>query len=240
MKNALHLLGLDVARRSRLHDRDDGAEDFRGDAGRGGDQARQEAPEPGERQAAVVPDGAKNGVDGVTLGAVEEVSFGRAVGLHVAGHGLDGVPPSHLAADGGREDAAGSGDHDPQSLARDAVAAAAAIDMGAPDRAAGEAGDLADPGREAVAVMGVSRQGLRAGHEPAAGPAGVGDGDGGLHAEPVSRARAFSPGSIKRLAKSGDIPCVKVGRSLRFLTAEIEDWIELEEGRPNDECPGNQ
>ena len=52
--------------------------------------------------------------------------------------------------------------------------------------------------------------------------------------------RGFSPGSIKQLAKSGDIPSVKIGRSLRFLTAEIEDWIELEEGRPNDECPGNQ
>jgi hypothetical protein len=109
---------------------------------------------------------------------VEVVSFEQAVGLHMAEHGLDGVPPSHLAADGRRGEAAGLGDHDLKSLARDAVAAAAAIDMGAPDRAAGEAGDLADPGREAVAVMEVSRQGLRAEHELAAGPAGVGDGDG--------------------------------------------------------------
>ena len=140
----------------RVYDRSDSAEDFRGHAGCGVDQARQEAPEPCEQQAAVVADGAEDGVDGVAVMAVEVVSFEQTIGYHVAEHGLDGVPPSHLAADGRREDAAGSGDHDLQSLARDAVAVAAAIDMGAPDRAAGEAGDLSDPGREAVAVMGVS------------------------------------------------------------------------------------
>ncbi len=49
--------------------------------------------------------------------------------------------------------------------------------------------------------------------------------------------RGFSPGSIKRLAKSGDIPCVKIGRSLRFLTAEIEDWIDSKRGVPTTNVP---
>ena len=84
VKNALHLLGLDVARRSRLHDRDDAAEDFRGDAGCGGDQARQEAPEPCQRQAAVVPDGAEDGTDGVTLGCEQARNRGsESISMHI-------------------------------------------------------------------------------------------------------------------------------------------------------------
>ena len=115
---------------------------------------RAHAPEPCEQQAAVVADGAEDGVDGVAVMAVEVVSFEQTIGFHVAEHGLDAVSSAHLAADGRREDAAGVGDHDLQSLARDAVAAVAAIDIGALDRAAGEAGDLVDLGREAVAVIG--------------------------------------------------------------------------------------
>ncbi len=144
---------------------------------------------------------------------MEVVSFEQAVGLHVAEHGLDGVPPSHLAADGGREDAAGLGDHDLQSLARDAVAAVAAIDIGAPDRAAGEAGDLVDLGRGAVAVIGVSRQGLCAEHELAAGPAGVGDGDGGLHAELVAGA-GLAAGDAFGLWRVEGVELVGVARAL--------------------------
>lgn len=100
VKNALPSCGQDVARGLRLHDRGDSAEEFRGDAGRGGDQARQEAPEPGEQEAAVVADGAEDGVNCVAVRAVEVVSFKQAVGLHVTEHGLDGVPAAHLAADG--------------------------------------------------------------------------------------------------------------------------------------------
>ena len=116
---------------ARVYDRSDSAEDFCGDVGCGVDQARQEAPEPCEQQAAVVADGAEDGVDGVAVMAVEVVSFEQTIGFHVAEHGLDAVSSAHLAADGRREDAAGVGDHDLQSLARDAVAAVAAIDIGA-------------------------------------------------------------------------------------------------------------
>lgn len=49
--------------------------------------------------------------------------------------------------------------------------------------------------------------------------------------------RGFSPGTIKRLANSGDIPCVRVGRSLRFLTAEIEDWIDAKRSSPTTNVP---
>jgi hypothetical protein len=62
-----------------------------------GEQARQEAPEPGQQQAAVVADGAEDGVDRVD---------------------------------------------DLEALALEPVAAIAAVDIGAPDRPAGEPGDL--------------------------------------------------------------------------------------------------
>jgi hypothetical protein len=108
-----------------------------------------------------VTDCAEDGVDGVAVMAVEVVSFEQTIGFHVAEHGLDAVSSAHLAADGRREDAAGVGDHDLQSLARDAMATVAAIHVGAADLAAGELGDLVDLGGEAVAVIGASRQGLR-------------------------------------------------------------------------------
>ena len=75
----------------RVYDRSDSAEDFCGHAGCGVDQARQEAPEPCEQQAAVVADGAEDGVDGVAVMAVEVVSFEQTIGFHVAEHGLDAV-----------------------------------------------------------------------------------------------------------------------------------------------------
>ena len=91
MKNAaLPSCGQDLARGSWLPDRGNGVEDFRDDTGGCVGQARQEVPEPGEQQAAVVSDGAEDGVDGVALPAVEVVPFKQAVGLHVAEHGKSG------------------------------------------------------------------------------------------------------------------------------------------------------
>jgi hypothetical protein len=155
-----------------------------------------------------VADGAQDGVDGVACGAEEAVSFEQAVGLHVAEHGFDGVPAAHLAADGGGGDAAGVGDDDLEPVPLEPVAAVAAVDIGAPDRAAGEPGDLVELPGEAVAVIGAARQGPRAEHELAAGPAGVGDGEGGLHAELVSGAGlaagdAFDLGRVEGVELAG-------------------------------------
>lgn len=52
--------------------------------------------------------------------------------------------------------------------------------------------------------------------------------------------RGFSPGSIKRLAKSGEIPSIRIGRSLRFLAAEIEDWIDAKRSIPTADVRKNR
>ena len=121
------------------------------------------------------------------------VSLEQAVGFHVADDGFDAVSPAHLAADGARDDTAGVGDHGLQVFAKDTVPAIAAVDIGAADLATCEAGDLVDLGGEAVAIVRVARQGPGDEHELAPGSAGVGDGEGGLHAEFVAVA-GLAPG----------------------------------------------
>ena len=148
-----------------MDDGGDGAQDVCGEMGFAEEQARQKAPEPSQKQAAVVADGAEDGVDGVAVWTLEVVSFEQTIDFHVAEHGLDAVSSAHLAADCGRDDATGVGDHDLQVLARDAVAAIATVDVGATDRGGRVSrATWSDLGREAVAVIGVSRQGPGAEH----------------------------------------------------------------------------
>ena len=37
---------------------------------------------------------------------------------------------------------------------------------------------------------------------------------------------SVSTKTIRRIIKSGDIPHVRIGRSVRLKTQEIEDWVE--------------
>jgi excisionase family DNA binding protein len=41
----------------------------------------------------------------------------------------------------------------------------------------------------------------------------------------AKRCPGFSPGKIKRLARSGEIPARRVGKAWRFVPAEIEGWL---------------
>ena len=128
-------------------------------------------------------DAGEDGVDGITVDAEQEVSPQMAIGLHVADDGFDGGASAQLAADGGGDAAFLAGDEDPSALGFDAVAAIAAVDIGAGDGNAGDPLDLLDLAGQGVAVIGISRPALHAENELTAGCGGVGGGDGDLHAE---------------------------------------------------------
>lgn len=128
-------------------------------------------------------DGAEQGVDDVSIGGLECVSFEVAVLLHVGDDRLDGVSSSQFAPDGGRGDATRVGDMDLQSLAIDPMAA---IDTGAGGLLSGDAGDLVELSDERLAVIGIAGQRHGAEHELAALAALVGDRERGLHPELVS------------------------------------------------------
>lgn len=49
--------------------------------------------------------------------------------------------------------------------------------------------------------------------------------------------RGFPPGSIKRLARAGEIPSHSVGRALRFVPAEIAAWIGAKRTVPTANVP---
>jgi hypothetical protein len=131
----------------------------------------------------------------------------------VTEHGFDAVATAHLAADGGRGDTAAVGDDDLEALALQPVAAIAAVDIGTPDRPAGEPGDLVELAGEAVAVVGVARQGPRAERELASRPAGVGDGEGGLDAELVSGAR-LAAGDALHFRRMEGVELAGIARAL--------------------------
>ena len=120
----------------------------------------------------------EDGVDGITVDAEQEVSPQMAIGLHVADDGFDGCASAQLAADGGGDAAFLAGDEDPSALGFDAVAAIAAVDIGAGDGNAGDPLDLLDLAGQGVAVIGISRPALHAENELTAGCSGVGGGDG--------------------------------------------------------------
>jgi hypothetical protein len=84
VKNAFGLSSDDLGCWVPLHDGGDGAQDGLSETRGAEEQARQKAPEPGQKQAAVVADGTEDGVDGVALWFVEVVSLEQAVGSHVA------------------------------------------------------------------------------------------------------------------------------------------------------------
>ena len=120
----------------------------------------------------------EDGVDGITVDAEQEVPPEVTIGLHVADDGLDGGAAAQLAADGGRDAAFLAGDEDLSALGFGAVAAIAAVDIGAGDGNAGDPLDLLDLAGEGVAVIGISRPALHAEKELTAGCSGVGGGDG--------------------------------------------------------------
>jgi len=53
-----------------------------------------------------------------------------------------------------------------------------------------------------------------------------------LTAHPVAETLAVSSKWVYAAAQRGDLPCVHVGRSVRFIPAEIVAWIESG-GRPS-------
>ena len=75
----------------------------------------------------------ENGVDGITADAEQEVPPEVTIGFHVADDGLDGGASTQLAADGGRDAAFLAGDEDISVPGFGAVAAIAAVDIGAGD-----------------------------------------------------------------------------------------------------------
>jgi excisionase family DNA binding protein len=37
----------------------------------------------------------------------------------------------------------------------------------------------------------------------------------------------LSEGTIRKMAREGNIPCISIGDGLRFIAAELEDWFGL-------------
>jgi excisionase family DNA binding protein len=45
-------------------------------------------------------------------------------------------------------------------------------------------------------------------------------------------ALAVSPRTLWSLTKSGSIPCVRIGRAVRYSKADLEAWIESQKTKP--------
>ena len=98
-------------------------------------QDTQKSLEPAQEQDEVVAGGSKNGIDAVTLSALEIVAAHRP--LEMADHGLDGGSVPHLAADGFGDtaDLAADPDLEPVGII---VATIALVDMDPANSSAGE------------------------------------------------------------------------------------------------------
>ncbi len=46
-----------------------------------------------------------------------------------------------------------------------------------------------------------------------------------LTAEQTARALAISPRKLWELTRAGQVPCVRIGRSVRYDRADLEAWI---------------
>jgi hypothetical protein len=92
----------------------------------------------------------EDGVDGIAGGSGKVIALQETVAFGVTDHRFDGIAPSELALDGGRSARAGVGDVDFRR--RQAMAAIAAIDIGARDFAPGDALELGDLTFERMAV----------------------------------------------------------------------------------------
>lgn len=144
------------------------------------DQGAQKVLEPSQEQSEVVAGGGEDGVDSVTVAALEVVAFHAVFGLDAANHRLDRGPALYLAANGLGHPACLAGDPDPELVGM-AVAAIALNDMDAADFDAGEFVHLGDHRAECVAVIGgcVAMRGLGVERELAA----LGPGDRGCDAD---------------------------------------------------------
>jgi hypothetical protein len=73
----------------------------------GAQQKQQKIPQPPEQQSDIMASGGEDGVDGITVGSGEMISFQKAIAFSVADHRFDGVPPLELPFDSGRSLGAG-------------------------------------------------------------------------------------------------------------------------------------
>lgn len=46
-----------------------------------------------------------------------------------------------------------------------------------------------------------------------------------ITADDVSAMTGFTANTIRRMARRGDIPCRRLGQRVRFIPAEIEQWL---------------
>jgi excisionase family DNA binding protein len=52
-----------------------------------------------------------------------------------------------------------------------------------------------------------------------------------LTAQEAAKALAVSPRTLWSLTKNGAIPCVRIGRSVRYMLADLQAWAESQKGR---------
>jgi hypothetical protein len=122
---------------------------------RGSNKTQQKFLEPAQEQAEVVASGGEHGVDAVAMPAVEMVAAHPVVVLEMAGHGLDGGAPPHLAADGlgNPADLAADPDLEPIGIV---VAAIALVALDAAHRNTADLFEIGNDRTERVAVMRVA------------------------------------------------------------------------------------
>ena len=51
-----------------------------------------------------------------------------------------------------------------------------------------------------------------------------------LTAEETARALAISPRKLWELTRTGQIPCIRIGRSVRYDRVDLEAWIAEQKG----------
>jgi hypothetical protein len=122
-------------------------------------------PQPLEQEAEVVAGAGEDGVDTVSVLALEVIAVEQAVILHVADNGFDSGSPSQVAADGfGAGFVAGL----PDLEAVESVALVALIDVNAFGGDAGPGFGALDGGLQGVTVIGIAVQGVDVDDELAA------------------------------------------------------------------------
>lgn len=56
-----------------------------------------------------------------------------------------------------------------------------------------------------------------------------------LREHEVTAMLAISRSQLYALAKRGEIPCVRIGRCVRFPAAELQEWVQQRTVRPDSE-----
>ena len=47
-----------------------------------------------------------------------------------------------------------------------------------------------------------------------------------LRSDDAARALAISPRKLWALTAGGEVPCVRIGRAVRYDTADLQEWID--------------